>query len=303
MKKLWKFILGVVLLFLIFLLGVWSYDYYTYINSFEQKIKGTTWTRPMSLDDVDNNGLNYKFGDGNLQITTPDGRYKENGDYFISDPSYIGEKPSDSIPLNDIISEFRENFSSLKSKDITEEDLVYIDILPESLESGETNHIVGYKGVSGKIYALSDYTKKNSSPLIFYRSVDSKIVDSYKLVDAYNTESTEEEDRETIKNFEVLDVNKDSVTIGNFKSYIGNYDDYLKDFNSDNIKSRKMIKQLLRNQGYQLDENDPIYVLNNNLFFIPVENGKKMFVGSIKNDPNGKYNNLLLLFEKLKLKN
>ena len=64
-----------------------------------------------------------------------------------------------------------------------------------------------------------------------------------------------------------------------------------------------MIKQLLRNQGYQLDENDPIYVLNNNLFFIPVENGKKMFVGSIKNDPNGKYNNLLLLFEKLKLKN
>ena len=69
------------------------------------------------------------------------------------------------------------------------------------------------------------------------------------------------------------------------------------------MKTEEQIIEIMESRGYKIKDTEKIYVnLDREQFFIPVEHGKKVFMGFLKNDTSNEENNAVMELEKVELK-
>lgn len=290
MKKFLKIALFLGLSYVLYVIGTLTYTYYNEMNGIENKLDGTTWVRA-------SDSVSFYFKDSDLIVKRED--EKMTGDVYFGD-SYSDIEDDEPMSIGKIISDFKSTFPELKSTKIQGEDLKYINYINYFPDGEGMQNWAVYEGGNDTLFVLNNYTQEDQGGMIWLKSANSGIKGSYKASDIYNSESTDEEDE--IENLGVFDVVNDKITFHNESLFLVNFDEWIKyQDDANKFKNRKQISQLLRNRGYGIENSDSIYILNQGLFIVPVENGKKLFLGFMKNNDSSE-SDVLVLLEQIELK-
>ncbi|RSK22650.1 hypothetical protein D8834_05905 [Streptococcus oralis] len=131
--------------------------------------------------------------------------------------------------------------------------------------------------------------------------VNTKISGTYRVTKVYGTKGSVEEDQKNIDRLPNIKFSSDRIIVGDKVIYLTSYESFTNTVK--NLKTKEQIIAIMESRGYKIKDTEKIYVdLDRVQFYIPVENGKKVFIGFLKNDTSNEENNAVMELEKVELK-
>ena len=199
----------------------------------------------------------------------------------------------------DIVKSFKENFEILKNSDIKKEDLKFISLLDN--KDQERYGRILYKIDQHKMVYLDIIGENTSVPYELVPLVNTKISGTYRVTKVYGTKGSVEEDQKNIDRLPNIKFSSDRIIVGDKVIYLTSYESFTNTVKD--LKTKEQIITIMESRGYKIKDTEKIYVdLDRVQFYIPVENGKKVFIGFLKNDTSNKENNAVMELEKVELK-
>lgn len=261
-------------------------------------------------------------GPNKLNIEFPDDSIKSDHEVKYFD-SFTDFKDSTKITLSErkIIDKLKESNNELKDEDVREEKMAFVSITDNRDKkktdfSHEKRNFAVYRSSKHNAFLLRmDEDGDSIVPDDMIPLVDTKLNGTYRTKNVYGIKDSEEIEKaqRTLDSLPSFDISNDAIKVEGKYVYLASYNLYysmLKNRNSglsERFKTKDKISELLKSRGYELKDKEKIYV---NLtfreskinFWVPVENGKKIFVGSLIDNRDSKYNNTIMEMEKVELK-
>ena len=142
---------------------------------------------------------------------------------------------------------------------------------------------------------------------------DTKLNGTYRTKNVYGIKDSEEIEKaqRMLDSLPSFDISNDAIKVEGKYVYLASYNSIysmLKDRGlSERFKTKDKISELLKSRGYELKDKEKIYVNlafseSKSNFWVPVENGKKIFMGSLIDNIDSKDNNTIMEIEKVELK-
>jgi len=203
----------------------------------------------------------------------------------------------------DIIKSFKENFEILKNSGIKKENLKFISLLDN--KDQERYGRILYKIDQHKVVYLDIIGENTSVPyeLVPFVGllVNTKINGTYRVTKVYGNKSSVEENQKNIDRLPNIKFSSDRIIVGDKVIYLTSYESFTNTVQE--LKTKEQIIEIMESRGYKIKDTEKIYVnLDREQFFIPVEHGKKVFMGFLKNDTSNEENNAVMELEKVELK-
>ncbi len=259
-------------------------------------------------------------GPTKLNIEFPDDSIKSDHEVKYFD-SFTDFKDSTKITLSErkIIDKLKEFNNELKDEDIREEKMKFVSITNNRDKkktdfSHKMRNYAVYRPSKYKAFLLRmDEDEDSIVPEDMIPLVDTKLNGTYRAKKVYGIKDSEEieKSQRIIDNFPSFDILNDAIKVEGKYVYLASYNsisEYLK-YNgfSEFYKTKDKISELLKSRGYELKDKEKIYVnihtSDSKLkFWVPVENGKKIFMGSLRDDRDREDNNIVMELEKVELK-
>ena len=254
-------------------------------------------------------------GTNNLNIEFPDDSIKSDHEVKYFD-SFTDFKDSTKITLSErkIIDKLKEFNNELKDEDIREEKMAFVSIT-DNRDKKKTNF-----GHEKRNYAVYRPSKHNAfllwinedsiGPEHMIPLVNTKLNGTYRAKNVYGIKDSEEIEKvqRMLDSLPSFDISNDAIKIEGTYFYFTSYNSMLEDKGfSESYKTKDKISELLKSRGYELKDKEKIYVnitfSDSKLhFWVPVENGKKIFTGSLTDDKDREDNNIVMELEKVELK-
>lgn len=288
------------------------YDHYTEGNLFGIDSDNKYWAPVMNEQSI------WSFsGPNKLNIEFPDDSIKSDHEVKYFD-SFTDFKDSTKITLSErkIIDKLKEYNNELKDEDIREEKMAFVSITDNRDKkktnfSHEKRNYVVYRPSKHNAFLLrmdEDLIVPNDMiPL-----VDTKLNGTYRTKNVYGIKDSEEIEKaqRTLDSLPSFDISNDAIKVEGKYVYLASYNSMysmLKGGLSERFKTKDKISELLKSRGYELKDKEKIYVNltfseSKTNFWVPVENGKKIFVGSLIDNRDSKDNNTIMEIEKVELK-
>ena len=288
------------------------YDHYTEGNLFGIDSDNKYWAPVMNEQSI------WSFsGPNKLNIEFPDDSIKSDHEVNYFD-SFTDFKDSTKITHSErkIIDKLKEYNNELKDEDIREEKMAFVSITDNRDKkktdfSHEKRNYAVYRPSKHNAFLLrmdeDSIERDYIIPL-----VDTKLNGTYRTKNVYGIKDSEEIEKaqRTLDSLPSFDISNDAIKAEGKYVYLASYNSMysvLEGVLSERFKTKDKISELLKSRGYELKDKEKIYV-NLNLreskinFFVPVENGKKIFTGSLIDNSDSKYNNTIMEMEKVELK-
>ena len=199
----------------------------------------------------------------------------------------------------DIVKSFKENFEILKNSDIKKEDLKFISLLDN--KDQERYGRILYKIDQHKMVYLDIFGENTAVPYELVPLVNTKISGTYRVTKVYGNKGSVEENQKNIDRLPNIKFSSDRIIVGDKVIYLTSYESFTNTV--QNLKTKEQIIEIMESRGYKIKDTEKIYVnLDREQFFIPVEHGKKVFMGFLKNDTSNEENNAVMELEKVELK-
>lgn len=291
------------------------YDHYTEGNLFGIDSDNKYWAPVMNEQSI------WSFsGPNKLNIEFPDDSIKSDHEVKYFD-SFTAFKDSTKITLSErkIIDKLKEFNNELKDENIREEKMAFVSITDNrDKKKTDFSHKKGnyavYRSSKHNAFLLRmDEDGDSIVPDDMIPLVDTKLNGTYRTKNVYGIKDSEEIEKaqRTLDSLPSFDIANDAIKVEGKYVYLASYNLYysmLKNRGlSERFKTKDKISELLKSRGYELKDKEKIYV---NLtfreskinFWVPVENGKKIFVGSLIDNRDSKNNNIIMEMEKVELK-
>lgn len=305
--------IAIVMLSIIGFFGIsMYYDHYTEGNLFGIDSDNKYWVPVRGEQSI------WSFsGQNKLNIEFPDDSIKSNHEVKYFD-SFTDFKNSTKITLSKIkiIDELKESNNELKDEDIREEKIEFVSITYNRDEKKTNN---SYEKINYAVYRPSKHNAfllRMDEDLIVPEDmiplVDTKLNGTYRTKNVYGIKDSEEIEKaqRTLDSLPSFDISNDAIKVEGKYVYFASYNSMYSTLQGDlseRFKTKDKISELLKSRGYELKDKEKIYV---NLtfreskinFWVPVENGKKIFVGSLIDNRDSKNNNTIMEMEKVVLK-
>lgn len=294
-----KVIILVAILLSIAAIGIFIYSQ----NSFEHNFFSRKW---LSYSSSDTATSIWSFtGSDKLSVDYVDFTDKKT-DYDITFyKSYSDFKDNADIKVSykDIVKSIKENFSEIEDTDIDEQDFKYMSM--SNAEEEDSRDVVFYKLDEQRIIYLEIYNERFSYPKVLSTLADTKLSGNYQVKKSYGLKSSDEENQRRIDNIPVIEFSNDRFITSKITRYLIPYNSILES-SHQNLKMKEDIVELLKMRGYNLKDEEKIYIgmykdLSHSFFFVPVENGKKIFMGYLNDDTDNEENNAMFELEKVQL--
>ncbi|WP_261058857.1 hypothetical protein [Streptococcus mitis] len=305
--------IAIVMLYVIGSFGISMYYYhYTEGNLFGIDSDNKYWFPVMGEQSI------WSFsGPNKLNIEFPDDSIKSDHEVKYFD-SFTAFKDSTKITLSErkIIDKLKESNNELKDEDISEEKMKFVSIT-NNRDEKKTNN--SYKKINYAVYRPSkhnafllrmdedeDLILSDMIPL-----VNTRLNGTYRAKKVYGIKDSEdiEKSQRIIDNFPSFDISNDTIKAEGKYVYLASYNSMIEyeGQSSDFFKTKDKISELLKSRGYELKDKEKIYVnihtSDSRLkFWVPVENGKKIFMGSLRDARDREDNNIVMELEKVELK-
>ena len=286
------------------------YDHYTEGNLFGIDSDNKYWVPVMNEQSI------WSFsGQNKLNIEFPDDSIKSNHEVKYFD-SFTAFKDSTKITLSErkIIDKLKEFNNELKDEDIREEKMAFVSITNNRDEKKTNNN---YNKINYAVYRPSKHNafllwmdEDSIGPEHVIPLVNTKLNGTYRAKKVYGIKDSEdiEKSQRMIDNFPSFDISNDTLKVESTYFYFASYNSMLEDIgSSEYYKTKDKISEFLKSRGYELKDKEKIYVnitfRDSKLhFWVPVENGKKIFTGSLRDDRDREDNNIVMELEKVELK-
>lgn len=248
-------------------------------------------------------------GTNKLNIEFPEDALKNNHEVKYFD-SFTDFKNSTKISIseNEVIERLKSeaDFYNLKDTDIREEKLAFATIT----KNRDNYNIIAYRFGKQDMFSLVVNDSGYISATYLIPLVNTKLNGTYRAKNIYGIKDSEEIEkaRRMLDNLPNFDISNEVIKGGGKYSYFASYSSVIKiAVNSKFYKTKDRISELLKSRGYELKDKEKIYV---NLtksesdlkFWVPVENGKKIFSGVLRDDRDRDYNDVVMELEKIELK-
>ena len=244
-------------------------------------------------------------GTNNLNIEFPDDSIKSDNEVKYFD-SFTDFKNSTKITLSEskIVDKLKEFYNELKDEDIREENMEFVSI---TKNRDKMKNYVVYRSSKHNVFLLW-MSEDSIGPDGLIPLVNTKLNGTYRTKKVYGIKDSEENEKaqRMLDSLPSVDISNDTLKVEDTYFYFASYNSMSNRGNSE-YKSKDKISELLKSRGYELKDKEKIYVnitYNDSklYFWVPVENGKKIFMGSLRDDRDREDNNAVMELEKVELK-
>ena len=298
-----KVILIAIAIVMLYLIGAFGFSMYVDSYIKDEYSDNKFWMQVLGDQSI------WSFSEtSKLNIEFPEDGLKNNHEVKYFD-SFTDFKNSTKISLseNEVIERLKSeaDYKNLKDIDIREEKLAFATIT----KNRDNDNIIVYRFGKQDLFYLIVNERGISSTGYLIPLANTKLYGTYRAKNIYGFKDSEELEkaRRELDNLPSFDISNDTIKAEGKYSYFASYSSVIKIGNSESYKTKDRISELLKSRGYELKDKEKIYVTINFSesklkFWVPVENGKKIFSGVLRDDRERDYNDMVMELEKIELK-